>query len=60
MNRKFIIRSLAAAAISLATKIIVKKLQEKPEDNTKEAKSEKASEIRVPETAAYPPQTAAI
>ncbi|MEL6875009.1 MAG: hypothetical protein AAGM33_05980 [Pseudomonadota bacterium] len=46
MSRKFIMRSLAAAAISFATKLVVKKLQE--EKN----KPEQAHQD--PDTSVYP------
>lgn len=48
MNKKFILRSLAATVVSFAAKIIVKKLQEK--------KTESKDEHQEPDTNVYPPQ----
>jgi len=63
MNKKFIIRSLAATAVSLAAKLIVKKIQEKSRDTTADAKNSENEEkpaIDAPETSAYSPHATAI
>ncbi|QTD54817.1 hypothetical protein [Parasphingorhabdus cellanae] len=52
MTKKFIIRSLAATAVSFAAKIIVKKLQEERQTTKKEHQD--------PDTNVYPPQGAGI
>ena len=56
MNKKFITRSLAAAAVSFAAKLIVKKIQKKSsalEADAKNSKSEDKPEMEASETNVY-------